>query len=309
MNSIFEKQITIPHTDRTIPLVEIIGEKDGPAVLITAGIHGGESLGIRAVMRLIEYVRNENICGKLLICPCCNTDAFYLHLPYIVPEDGKNLLRVFPGDPHGSFSQKIAAFFTEQVFSSVDYYIDIHSGDIPEMLCPHVYYSALGDDKTTETSKSMAISTGLRFAVLSQGKNGSIQSAVQQNIPAILMEMGDSGLWNEDDAETYFHHICGVLSHLGVCNSPSIFSPSSHVSETFGVLAAFDGCWFPAIGPGDIVERGKRIGEIRDFLGKTLSVVYADFSGIVLYGRKALSVQKGDLLVYCGRTDSIKSGY
>lgn len=77
-------------------------------MLFTAGIHGGEYMGIKAAALLVETLTPQDVRGSVIILHCCNPQAFFAHRPFVVPGDGKNLYTSFPGDSEGSLTEKIA---------------------------------------------------------------------------------------------------------------------------------------------------------------------------------------------------------
>ena len=98
--------LPVPDTMTKIPLTVINGVEDGPTLLITAGIHGGEYPGIAAAIELGRDIEPEHVHGCLIILHPVNIQGFWARREFIVPEDGKNLNRVFPGTPLGTLADK-----------------------------------------------------------------------------------------------------------------------------------------------------------------------------------------------------------
>ena len=120
-----------PDGEKTIPICLIHGTKPGKTVLLTAGVHACEYPGAAAVMELCRELEPSQVSGRLILVPMLNVSSFYERLPFVVKEDGKNLNRMFPGDPQGSYSQQLAAQIQRELHAKADYLIDIHSGDAP----------------------------------------------------------------------------------------------------------------------------------------------------------------------------------
>lgn len=132
--------LPVPGTEIEIPLTIINGAFDGPTLFVTAGIHGGEYPGIAAAMELGRSLDPQEIHGSLIMLHPVNIQGFWARREFIVPEDGKNLNRVFPGNPDGTLSEKTAGLISSSFFPMADFYVDLHSGDIHESLHPYVYY-------------------------------------------------------------------------------------------------------------------------------------------------------------------------
>src|SRR2546423_13642817 len=94
------QEVAVPVAGRTItlPVIPISGERDGPRVAITAGIHGTEYVGIEAARRLGTGVEPHEVAGSIVVVPI----AFFKASPtpeiYTSGLDNSNLNRCFPGN-------------------------------------------------------------------------------------------------------------------------------------------------------------------------------------------------------------------
>ena len=131
-----------PNGENTIPLCLIHGTKPGKTGLLTAGVHACEYPGAAAVMaELCRTLEPDAVSGRLILVPMLNVSSFYDRLPFVVKEDGQeSQIACFPGIRRGSYSQQLAAQIHRELHAKADYLIDIHSGDVPEMVMPFVYY-------------------------------------------------------------------------------------------------------------------------------------------------------------------------
>ena len=59
-----------------MPATVICGVKDGPTILITAGIHSAEYVGIQAAMELAKEFQPEELKGNVIIIPLVNVSGF-----------------------------------------------------------------------------------------------------------------------------------------------------------------------------------------------------------------------------------------
>ena len=83
------------------PIIEDSG-KQGPVVLITAGVHGDEYEPILAAFQLPDLVKGKLLKGKLVVIPQVNSTAVKANTR--CGSDGLDLARICPGDPGGSVS-------------------------------------------------------------------------------------------------------------------------------------------------------------------------------------------------------------
>ena len=68
--------------------------------MITSGIHGGEYPGIQTAIELSQELNPADVQGAIIILHPVNTQAFAKSCG-VIPEDGENLNRVFPGTMGG----------------------------------------------------------------------------------------------------------------------------------------------------------------------------------------------------------------
>lgn len=124
-----------------IPFAIIEGAEEGPCLLVTAGVHGSEYRSIEAAVQLMK-TKPEEIKGTLIVLPILNVEAFHRRNIYVMPQDGKNLNRMFPGKPDGTTSEQLAYWLVTEVFPKADAYIDCHGGDLDEGLAPFTIFPA-----------------------------------------------------------------------------------------------------------------------------------------------------------------------
>lgn len=207
-------------TKTEIPVTIINGQNDGPTLLITAGIHGGEYPGIAAAMELGRDISPEDIRGCLILMHPVNIQSFWARRAFVIPEDGRNLNREFPGDVNGTLSQKTAYLLSQFFFPLADFYVDMHSGDIHEELHPYVYYPALPNEEISEKSREIAKILDMKFMVKSMATSGAYNYAAISGVPSILIERGGAGFCLREDIDAYKADIRNVLSKLGLCSDP-----------------------------------------------------------------------------------------
>ena len=182
-------------TNTEIPITIINGQNDGPTLLITAGIHGGEYPGIAAAMELgrdtepesiMELGRDtepESISGCLIIIHPANIQSFWARSAFVTPDDGRNLNREFPGNANGTLSQKTAWLISQYFFPLADVYADLHSGDNHEELYPYVYYPGLPNAEISAKAREAAMVLDMEFMVRSTATTGAYNYAAISRRP------------------------------------------------------------------------------------------------------------------------------
>ena len=119
-----------------VPVVLVNGAAPGPRVAVTSGIHGAEYVSIAAHRRVAMELDPALVRGRLVSVLVANPAAFAARSIYVDPLDGRNLNRVFPGDPAGTASERLAWWIHEHVMRGSDAFIDMHCGDMNEALVP-----------------------------------------------------------------------------------------------------------------------------------------------------------------------------
>lgn len=178
-----------PIEDLSIPFGIVEGTKPGPCLLVTAGVHASEYCSIETAVRLMR-TSPDTLQGTLVVLPILNMQGFRKRSIYIMPEDGRNLNRMFPGKPDGSVSERLANWLVTQVYPHADAYLDLHGGDLDESLTPFTIYPG-----TCHRSKELAEVFGLPVAIASSNYGNTVNAASRIGVPSLLPEVSGNGLW------------------------------------------------------------------------------------------------------------------
>ena len=296
--TIIKDYIPVEGTDLLIPCDILCGEMPGPTVLISAGIHNAEYIGIQAAVELSSELDTASLRGNVVILPLSNRSGFENRTMSMVYEDGKNLNRAFPGDRNGSMADRLAYMIFHNFIKKADAYIDLHSGDGYENLIPYVYY--LCGVPAEEASRRMAACVDAQYCVRSVSRTGLAYSLASVNgIPSVLIERGQLGLVIRQEIEADKADVINILKCLGVLDGEYKTWPKQELSA-HSVYAPCTGCWYPALEAGSQFREGDRLGEIRDYFGDILHTEYASADGILLYQCASLNIIKNDPMITFG---------
>ncbi|MCH1982347.1 M14 family metallopeptidase [Ruminococcus sp. OA3] len=270
------------------------GERPGKTLLLTAGVHSCEYVGIQTLIEMAAKLEPSRIIGNVIIIPVVNRTGFEARRPTVVPEDEKNLNRVFPGAEDGTESQKLAWYMEQELFSRADYYVDLHSGGIYEELTPYVYYVGNCPDETSMEAQRAAASADVPFMVRSSASTGAYNYAGRLGIPSILIERGGSGRWTEEEVRANIRDLFNIMRCWGVMDGEPLMpleqpyrleNPVYHECHESGL-------WYPCVEAGQRIYQGQVLGEIRGYHGELLETCVAEHDGNVLYLTKTLWVDK-----------------
>ena len=289
--------VHVEGTELHVPHVLLCGERPGPTVLISAGIHNAEYVGIQAAIELSGELDVKELCGNVILLPLANRSGFENRTRSMVFEDSKNLNRVFPGDREGSTADRLAHMLFEVFIRNVDAYIDLHSGDGYETLVPYCYY--LGDTPAEATSQKMAACVNTKYCVRSRCRTGGAYNLASiHGVPSVLIERGQLSLFSREEIEADKSDVRNILRTLGVLPGEAIIYPKTQLLE-YSDDAPFTGCWYPEKQPGDFFRKGEKLGEIRDYFGRSLFTEFAPQDGVLLHQCASLSIlEKGPMVTY-----------
>ena len=125
------KNVPLPVPDApSLNALCLCGAAPGKTLVVTAGVHGCEYVGIQALRRLAADLDPARLSGNVILLPLANPSAFYAGAKQVVPEDGINLNRAFPGNAKGSLSARLAAALENALYPVADFLADLHGGII-----------------------------------------------------------------------------------------------------------------------------------------------------------------------------------
>lgn len=299
-NTKVQQYIDILDTNTKIPVTIINGKNSGDTILITAGIHGCEYPCIKTGIQLAKDINPEYVNGQIIIIHPVNTHGFLSRSAAIVPEDGKNLNRVFPGNKDGTISEKIAYFITNEFQNIADFYFDMHGGDLHEDLHPYVYYPGVGDEEVIKKSREIAKTFNVDYMVRSGATTGSYNSAAINKIPSVLIERGGKGICTDEDVKKYKEDMLNALIILGVLNKNVNRIKDKQPLEVTNVKyidSIDDGCLEMYVQAGERVKKGQKLCDITDLFGNIINSYEAEFDCVVLYNTISYAINNGSSII------------
>lgn len=279
----------------------ITGQRDGPHLLITAGVHGDEWEPMVAVRSLLRLIRVEDLTGRLTLIPIVNQSAY--RRGNRVGDDGLDLARTCPGRRDGSETERIA-FELCELIRDADYLIDLHTGGVQLRLWPLAGYMLHPDRRVLQQQRQMACAFNLPFVWGTDAAlNGRTLSVARDlGIPAIYAEYLGSVPFCDAAVTAYIDGCRNVMTALqmlpGVLPTNTAQFLCEDASPESGHLQAChpapcSGLFFPLVELGSRVEVGEPIGTFMADNGAPDSMI-ADRTGRVISLRSVARVQTGD---------------
>ena len=316
----------------TFAVTRLGGSAPGPHTVITAGIHGGEHVGILALRELAKTLKGVNVTGDITCIHIANPDAFRSRIPEINLADGKNLNRYFPGNPGGTYTEVLAYTLYTHYLTKGDFYFDLHGGDIHEYLTPYVYAPAIADERKAALQLELAKLLDVNFIVHSSATTGAYNAVAGiAGIPSLLLERGGRGIAFKSEVKAYRDDLLRLLEHIGHidihhvrCDSEvdglwpepcmhadrpdspdafprsAVIQPPIELSRVAYPVAEDDTFWHSEVSLNRFVKRGERLGYTTDVFGNRTGEYLAEFDGYVVYYNSSLSAPKHTVLVAYG---------
>ncbi|WP_019588771.1 succinylglutamate desuccinylase/aspartoacylase family protein [Deinococcus apachensis] len=283
------------HPDTHLPFVVVRGMREGPTLLVTAGVHGAEYASIDAAYELAD-TDPAGLSGTLVVLPVVNPSAFWERRIYVNPIDGRNLNRVFPGQAGGTYAERLAHWIHGEFLSQADALIDLHGGDLVEALEPFSIYV-----RGHEASRALALAFGLPNVVATDSRGMTLEVTHTHGLPAIIAEASGQGLRPPAEVARLVEGTRRAMRYLGMlAPSPNATPPVTEHTALAWLSSPASGLWHPAVGAGETVNEGQVVGTLRDLTGRDLRTFHAPRGGTVLFVVTSLAMNEGDPLLGIG---------
>ncbi len=290
-----------------IPLCVINGTRPGQTALVTGATHGDEYEGPIAIRHLIRSAEPDHILGRLILIPSLNHPAF-MAATRTSPIDGVNLNRAFPGDPTGTLTQKLAAYFNDHLIPAADLIIDMHSGgktlDFLPMAVSHILDDADQDRRCAHAARAFSAPYTARLREIDD--TGMLDGAAERaGKTFVTTELGGAGTATATCAEIAINGLRQVLAKHVIYDWPAGVKPSRalDLSDPTGFhFATHRGLFHPQADLGDTVERHQILAHIYhpEDLETVPKPIYAQRAGLIAARHVPGLIKPGDCAFVIG---------
>lgn len=255
------------------------GNRPGPTLCLTAGIHGDELNGVEVARRTFAAVDASRLNGTLIVLPAINAAGVRTGDRYL--PDRRDLNRAFPGSKGGSIAALLAYAVSSKVLLHCEFLVDLHTGSDQRSNLPQIRA-----DLSSPATLELAIHFGRGLVVDGKGPNGSLRRAAEDaGIPAVIYEAGGPDQFQEQEIEHGKEGVFNVMAYLGMVNAPIHAIPESRIfNKTRWVRAGKDqsGYFFPAVKLGDAVQPGEVLGRVIDPYSNSVAEIISPIAGEVI---------------------------
>ena len=297
-----------------VPVVVVAGQKGKPRVVFVAGVHGDEVQGIFALQSLLESLDPGRLNGTLVAVMCANPLAMRA-VRRRAPQDDVDLNRVFPGDPSGSVSYRLAHALFEQLIPGADFVLTLHGWGSAGMVMPYAEYPA-GDGNVCEASYQAARAFGLATLAPMEWKTEASDTAIHRTgmpavewepgtmgraasdigIPIVEVEIGGEATATDEYTQLYCRGMEGVLRHLGLLPGVPERSSRQRVMRRHDVSTPAEGLLRIHVSLGARVKTGQLMGMVVDSFGEVMAELRSPADGVLGATRVVAHVSQGDFV-------------
>jgi hypothetical protein len=281
-----------------VAVTVIRGHEPGPAVFLTAAIHGDELNGVEIVRRVMTSLRPEQVRGSLICVPVVNRFGFLTHTRYL--PDRRDLNRFFPGDPNGNAAARTAHILFREVVAPSRYGIDLHSATVRRTNLPQIRA-----DMSHKKVRRIAKAFGGEIIIDAPGSPHTLRAAATRaGVPTIIFEAGETYRFQKNIVARGIAGVRNVLAALRMIEEQRReprFQVIIKVSEW--VRAARGGILEILVRPGEIVHAGEEVGVITNPFGREVSSVRSHLTGLVVGTTTVPMASPGDAICHIAKLE------
>ncbi len=293
----------------------LVGASDGPRVVLLGVQHGDEYSGMEIINRVMDSLDPSAVNGSVVALPVSNPLAFNAAARVTPPSVGYenlNMNRVWPGNPEGLLMERIVAQVWENVVLGSDAVLDLHEGGRAFMAR---YIHARGTEETDRMvgdrnrrlcrlfGQGVPVLGGVRTRSHMMGSL-SVQAGLR-GIPCVGPELGGGGRLWEPLVEVGVQGVRNILIGLDMVQGEPVGQEAEqHVAqESTWPKTSMGGVMYNTCELGAVVEKGERLGVLKDPAGRVVEEVRAPYRSVIFDTRFQPTVYPGDWTYHCGKIE------
>lgn len=287
-------------TSFQIPVLVASGNEEGPTMWVHGCIHGEEYGGAASIIRFFQELDTSNLKGTFIGVPVINLPSFKAK-SRISPLDGANLNRIFPGNPKGTYSERLASSILSTIKEHADYVLDFHSGGIGAEV-PFYFICKGGDSETAQKSLWLAERMGSDVIWRSAGEAGTSGTitahTINNGIPAVTVECGGGNVTEEHEKQ-FKESITNAMKALEMLGGEAPLQDKyTIINKAHFIYTGEGGLFVPGCKVGDVLNQGDIMGSIMNLYGTVVEELICpeDNSYIAAIGHRYWPTEPGQLI-------------
>jgi predicted deacylase len=251
--------------------------EDRPNLLIIAAMEGRSATGVYVSYLIMKHLeRLDRIDGSVTVLPVANPLAFRLGAR-VSPLDSKDLDSVFPGDEHGTVTQRTAWEIWKRA-TQADYVIHLRTSwqnCISHVEAMHREYIHV---------RNLASQIALPNIVQCSGQRGALNTeAAHEGIPVVTIEMrGDADQVDSQAAVEVREAILNFMRIKEMISGDMLETSVTLSGRLQQISAETEGFFVPQVNLGESIKEDTVIGQTQDKDNITSSIggVVVSLSGM-----------------------------
>ena len=260
--------------------------EERPNLFILAAMYGRSATDIYASYLIMKHLEGlERIDGSVTFLPVASPLAFRLGTK-VSPLDSKDLDTVFPGNEHGTVTERTAWEIWRRA-SQADYIIEMRTGW--QNCTSHII--ALHRDYIHV--RNLASQIALPYVIQSTGTRGALTTeAAHEGIPAVSIEMrGHTDQVDSQAAVEVKEAILNLLRTKDMMVGEKIDASNTLMGRLQHVNVDTEGFFVPTLNLGEHVKNGDVLGHVQD-----KNEITTPFDGAVISLSRINYVFEGDMI-------------
>jgi predicted deacylase len=264
-----------------MPIKVVHGKEAGPCILIFSGVEGNEFNGVEIINRVLKMIESVPLRGSLIAVPILNVLGL-INFPTSLPYE-QSLEQCFPGNRDGSYGERIANIFTQEIFAKATHCLELKTGLLNHDILPQIYCDI-------DNKEGKLLAKKFEAPVISHvnTSNHSLRETAESlNIPFLMYKAGEAMRFDESAIKTGIAGIQKMMTHLDMIDAdltednPSFKSIVSQ--EQDWVRAHRSGIFVTEVVLGQLVKKNQLVGRITDpFSVERFEPVKSSQDGIVV---------------------------
>ncbi|MCR9064036.1 MAG: succinylglutamate desuccinylase/aspartoacylase family protein [Cytophagales bacterium] len=285
-------------TSLEVPVIIERSAKEGPVLLLLAGIHGDEVNGVEIVRQIISQKLNRPKAGTVVCIPVVNVFGFLSQTREF--PDGRDLNRTFPGSVNGSLASRFAHAIMTEIVPHIDYCIDFHTGSGKRF-----NYAQIRMDGSDKECLSLAKAFAAKFIIDAPIRDKSFRkSASDLGKKVLLFEGGKDLHLDKNVTRQALQGTMRVMQYLGIRDFSNELEDSPnqeeqiYIRKSSWIRANHSGMYRRVVSIGQKVEKGEVLGSISDPYGDFEKKVKSSHAGYIIGSNHSPIVNQGDALIH-----------
>ena len=281
-----------------LPVCVVNGASDGKTLYVQAVSDGDELNGLGVLTRVVPQLDPSSISGTALVVGIVNHFGFQV-AKHRNPIDDTKLNRTYPGDEHGSTSERIAAA-TFDAAKDADLIVDLHQGSTSRMI-NEVRVRCGRRHRMHADCLHLAKVFGCGHVFDQKGPDGQLaRIGPDEGVPTIDPELGGSVGWDETSVQKGVEGLFNVLRYYGFIEGNVDLKPQTRARSFDQYGSPVGGLVHFRKDLGDRVAAGDVLFRVTGPFGEEKTRVTADSDGIFWRSRRLPQVATGEYVCSVG---------